>query len=148
MAMDGSIVRCPKCGQANRVPAGSSGKTIRCGKCRTELEAAAGGGAPVALTDASFASRAGAESRMVVDFWAAWCGPCRIIAPVIESLAAARGDVVFAKVNVDENPRTAATFGIQSIPTLVFLSRGTEKGRLVGAVGEGQIRQALAQYLA
>ncbi|HEY0592066.1 MAG TPA: thioredoxin [Thermoanaerobaculia bacterium] len=146
--MERGIVRCPKCGQANRVPAGSGGKTIRCGKCRTELGAPAGGGAPVTLTDASFTSRAGAESRMVVDFWAAWCGPCRIIAPVIESLAAARGDVVFAKVNVDENPRTAATFGIQSIPTLVFLANGREKGRLVGAVGEGQIRQAIAQYLA
>ena len=85
---------------------------------------------------------------MVVDFWAPWCGPCRTIAPVVESLAASRNDVIFAKVNVDENPRTAALFSIQGIPTLVFLASGREKGRLVGAVGEGQIRQAMAQYLA
>jgi thioredoxin len=145
--MEGTIVCCPSCGQSNRIPAGAAGKSVRCGKCQTALTPG-GGGAPVVLTDASFPARSGAERAMVVDFWAAWCGPCRMIAPVIESLAASRADVVFAKVNVDENPRTAALFGIQSIPTLVFLSNGREKGRLVGAVGEGQIRQAIAQYLA
>jgi thioredoxin 1 len=109
---------------------------------------AAAGGAPIVLTDATFSSRAGSERSMVVDFWAPWCGPCGTIAPAIESLAASHTDVVFAKVNVDENPRTAALFAIQGIPTLVFLASGREKGRLVGAVGEGQIRQAIAQYLA
>jgi thioredoxin 2 len=146
--MEGMVVRCPSCGQANRIPAGSTGKSVRCGRCRTELGGDGSGGAPVVLTDATFSSRSSAERSMVVDFWAPWCGPCRTIAPVIESLAASRSDIVFAKVNVDENPRTAALFAIQGIPTLVFLASGREKGRLVGAVGEGQIRQAIAQYLA
>ena len=143
--MDSSIVACPHCGRKNRLPADAGGKTVVCGECKAPLEAS--GGSPVVLTDGDFAARSSSEGAMVVDFWAAWCGPCRIIAPVIESLAASRRDVVFAKVNVDENPSTAARYGIQSIPTLVFLSRGVEKGRLVGAVGRPQIEQAISRFL-
>ncbi|MGH9456154.1 MAG: thioredoxin [Thermoanaerobaculia bacterium] len=139
-----AIVRCPSCGQANRIPERAAGKSVRCGKCGTELPR---GGAPVTLTDATFDARVAPEPAMVVDFWAAWCGPCRVMAPVIDALAASMGDVVFAKVNVDENPRTAARFGIQGIPTLVFLARGADKGRVVGAVGEAQIREAIARHL-
>ena len=84
---------------------------------------------------------------MVVDFWAPWCGPCRVIAPVIERLAASTPGVVFAKVNVDENPGTAGRFGVQGIPTLVFLANGEEKGRLVGAADEARIRDSVERYL-
>jgi thioredoxin 1 len=101
----------------------------------------------VELTDANF-REAVARGAFVVDFWAAWCGPCRTIAPVIEELAAQRRDVRFGKLNVDQNPRTAAAFGVQGIPLLVFFRDGAEKGRVTGAVPKGQIEAAIARYLA
>jgi thioredoxin len=144
--MADDIVRCPSCGQANRVPPVGSGKKAVCGKCQTPLEA--GNGAPVVVTDATFATLVGGAKPVVVDFWAAWCGPCRIIAPVIESLAAERSDVTFAKLNVDENRRTSAQFNVSGIPTLVFFRNGKEAGRVVGAVGKPQIEAAIRQYFA
>jgi thioredoxin 1 len=84
----------------------------------------------------------------VVDFWAAWCGPCRIIAPILDELARERSDVTFAKLNVDENPRTATQFGVQGIPLLIFFSNGAEAGRVVGAVPKDKIEAAIQQYFA
>jgi len=138
--MDGEIIRCSSCGQLNRVP---PGKKAVCGKCKTALTAA--NGHPVELSDASFRSTIG-SGDFVIDFWAAWCGPCRIIAPVLEQLASERSDVRFAKLNVDENPRTAASFGVQGIPLLVFFRDGAEVGRVVGAVPKAQIEAAIARY--
>lgn len=143
--MDGRIVRCPQCGKANRVPPLGSGKRAVCGNCKAALEAGGGNGV-VTLTDASF-SDAIRGGKSVVDFWAAWCGPCRMIAPVLEQLASERSDVRFAKLNVDENRRTASQFGVQSIPLLIFFRDGAEAGRLVGAVPRGQIEAAIQQYL-
>jgi thioredoxin len=142
--MADDIRRCPSCGQANRVPSTAAGQTIVCGKCRTPLPAASA--RPVDVTDATFESIVG-QGRAVVDFWAAWCGPCRMIGPVIEELASERTDVRFAKLNVDDNQRTAAAFGVQSIPLLVFFKDGKEQGRLVGAVPRPQIEAAMARYL-
>lgn len=142
--MDGEIRRCPTCGQANKIPADAAGKTVVCGKCKTPL--AASGAHPVALTDANFRTEM-AKGSLVVDFWAAWCGPCRMIAPVIEELAAERTDVRFAKLNVDENPRTASQFGVQGIPLLIFFKDGAERGRVVGAVPRNRIEAAIEQYL-
>lgn len=142
--MSTGIVRCPSCGQANRVPDLASGKRAVCGKCKAPL----GGdsGRPVELTDTNFQSQV-AKGACVVDFWAAWCGPCRTIGPVIEELARERADVRFGKLNVDENPRTASAFGVQGIPLLVFFRDGAEKGRVTGAVPKGQIEAAIARYL-
>ena len=139
------VIRCPNCGQANRVPDLGSGKSAVCGKCKTPLTAS-GDGHPIALTDADFERRI-ASGKFVVDFWAAWCGPCRMIAPMIEQLATEQREVRFAKVNVDENPRTSSSFGIQGIPLLVFFKDGIERGRVVGAVPKGQIEAAIRQYL-
>jgi len=139
------IVRCPSCGQANRLPA--DGKKAVCGKCKTPLASGGnGGGHPIDVTDANFAEtiRSGAY---VVDFWAGWCGPCRMIAPVIEEMAASRSDVRFAKLNVDQNPRTAQTYRAMSIPLLVLFKDGVEKGRVVGAVPRTHIEAAIRQYL-
>ena len=141
--MAGQVVRCPACGQANRLPPPESGRKAVCGKCRTDLSA---GGRPVTLTDANFQSSV-AQGPFVVDFWAAWCGPCRVVGPVIDALAAERADVRFGKLNVDENPRTSAAFGVQGIPLLVFFRDGRETGRLVGAVPKAQIEAAISRYL-
>jgi thioredoxin len=144
--MDGEIRRCPSCGQANKIPADAAGKTVVCGKCKTPLAAGSGGAHPVELNDANFRAEVG-RGGMVVDFWAAWCGPCRMIAPIIEELATERTDVRFGKLNVDENPRTASQFGVQGIPLLIFFKDGAERGRVVGAVPRHRIEAAIEQYL-
>jgi thioredoxin len=139
------IVRCANCGQANRVPpVGSRSKAV-CGKCKAPL-ALPSNGHPIDVTDADLAEtiRSGA---FVVDFWAAWCGPCRMIAPILEELAGSMSDVRFAKLNVDQNPRAASQYRAMSIPLLVFFKDGVEKGRVVGAVPRGQIESAIKQYL-
>lgn len=142
------VIRCPSCGQANRVPDVTAGQTAICGRCKTPLGRKAAGGHPIELSDANFAETIGDGRPTVVDFWAAWCGPCRMIAPIIEDLAASRADVRFAKLNVDENSQTSARFGVQGIPLLVFFKDGSERGRVVGAVPRGQIEAAITQYLA
>ena len=144
--MDGEIRRCPSCGQANKIPAAAAGKTVVCGKCRKPLAAASGGAHPIELNDGNFRAEVG-SGPMVVDFWAAWCGPCRMIAPIIEELAAERSDVRFGKLNVDENPRSASQFGVQGIPLLIFFKDGAERGRVVGAVPRYRIEAAIEQYL-
>src|SRR5688572_23637590 len=137
------ILRCPNCGQANNVPPNvGSGKKAVCGKCKTPLTT----GKPVELSDANFRS-AVASGKYVVDFWAGWCGPCRMIAPILDELAAARTDITFGKLDVDRNPSTAAAFHARSIPLLVFLENGVEKGRVVGAVPRGTIEAKIAEHL-
>ena len=144
--MDENVVRCPACGQMNRIPQLGSGKRVVCGRCKTPLQAGSNGnGHPIELTDANFQSSI-RSGNYVVDFWAAWCGPCRMIAPVIEQLAAEREDVRFAKLNVDQHPRTAATFHVQGIPLLVFFRDGSEVGRVTGAVPKAQIEAAIQRY--
>jgi thioredoxin len=145
--MDGNVIRCPACGQANRVPEVGSGKKAVCGKCKAPLAAhGKDGGHPIVLTDATFDSTI-SSGKYVVDFWAAWCGPCRMIAPILDEIAAERTDVTIAKLNVDENPRTASEFGVQGIPLLIFFKNGAEAGRVVGAVPRGQIEAAIQRYL-
>ena len=142
--MDGEVVRCASCGQANRVPSLDSGKKAVCGKCHAPLVGARNGH-PVELNDSNFKSETG-SGNVIVDFWAAWCGPCRILGPVIDQLAAERKDVRFGKLNVDQNPRTAASFGVQGIPLLVFFRDGAEVGRVTGAVPKAQIETAISRY--
>ncbi|MEM1943020.1 MAG: thioredoxin [Candidatus Caldarchaeum sp.] len=103
---------------------------------------------PVELTDLSFNDFISKHEFAVVDFWAEWCAPCRAIAPVVKELARQySGRVVFGKLNVDENPRTAAMFGIMSIPTLIFFKKGKPVDMVVGAVPKRMLETRIAQHL-
>jgi thioredoxin 1 len=104
--------------------------------------------APVELSDSDFDQTIRSKPLVVVDCWAAWCYPCRIIAPIVEELAAEYTSVaMFAKLNVDENPSTAMRYVIQSIPTILIIKNGVEVERIVGAVPKAQIEAALKKHL-
>ena len=102
------------------------------------------------LSDSTFdESVGGASTAVVVDFWAEWCGPCKMIAPVLEDIAKEHsGRISIAKLNVDENPDTARRFEVLSIPTLIIFKDGEPHKRLVGAKGKAQLLQELAEYIA
>jgi thioredoxin 1 len=100
------------------------------------------------LDDSNFESAVNANASIVVDFWAPWCGPCRMLAPVVESLAKDyKGKVVFAKLDTDESPRTAMSLGISSIPTLIFFRGGKQVDRLTGAHPRSNIETVLKKHL-
>ncbi|MFZ5851082.1 MAG: thioredoxin [Actinomycetota bacterium] len=102
------------------------------------------------VTDATFDSDVLASDKTVlVDFWAEWCGPCRLVAPVLEEIAAEHADrLVVAKLNVDENPRTAAAYGITSIPTMNVYKGGTLVKQIIGARPKAAILRDLAEFVA
>jgi thioredoxin 1 len=103
---------------------------------------------PIVLTDSNFASEVTKCPIMLVDFWAPWCGPCRMVSPIIEQLSREySGRVAFGKVNVDENQRIAASFGIQSIPTLMIFKGSKAVDIIIGAMPKAQIEMKLKQQL-
>jgi thioredoxin 1 len=103
---------------------------------------------PIVLTDSNFASEVTKYPIMLVDFWAPWCGPCRMVSPIIEQLSREySGRVAFGKVNVDENQRIAASFGIQSIPTMMIFKGSKAVDVIIGAMPKAQIEAKLKQQL-
>lgn len=103
---------------------------------------------PVVLTDSNFKGEIAKYPMMLVDFWAPWCGPCRIVSPIIEQLAKAySGRVAFGKVNVDENQMISGSLGIQSIPTMVIFKGGKAVDLMVGALPKAQIEMKIKQQL-
>ncbi|HXL79707.1 MAG TPA: thioredoxin [Pyrinomonadaceae bacterium] len=146
------IVTCDKCGTKNRVEASSrAGRIAKCGKCGNVLTSAtahpASPAKPVVVTDQNFAQEILNSSGVVLlDCWAPWCGPCRMIGPIMEQLAAeAVGRYRVAKLNVDDNPQTASQFQIQSIPTMLLFKNGKLIDRLIGAHPKQAIVAKLAQ---
>jgi thioredoxin len=101
------------------------------------------------VTDNNFAAEVlEASQPVLVDFWAPWCGPCRIIAPHLEELDNERDDLTVVKMNVDENPQTAAKYGIMSIPTLILFKNGEVAKQVVGALPKSRLQQELEPALA
>ncbi len=132
MNADTLHVACPHCGAINRLPAGRIDEAPTCGRCGKELLQ----GQPLELTDANFDAVVGATGRPVlVDFWAPWCGPCRMMAPAFEQAGKQlAGRALLVKVNSDDNPGLSQRYGIRSIPTLLRLDDGRETKRQSGAV--------------
>lgn len=144
------VVACGKCGAKNRIDEGRlANSEAKCGRCGAKLEAASGNGAgakPQIVTDASFQQDVLQTSGapILVDCWAPWCGPCRIVGPIMDQLAAESGGRYrIAKLNVDENPLTASRYQIASIPTMLIFKDGALIDRIVGA----QPKQAIVERL-
>jgi thioredoxin len=142
-----AIVVCPNCGAKNRVDQTRANRLQAvCGKCGQKLPSASveADGHPLTVTDANFDEVISDSRPVLVDFWAAWCGPCRMIAPAIEELARdSQGRYVVAKLNVDENQQTPGRYHIEGIPTLLIFKSGQLVDRLVGL----QPKQAIQQHL-
>ena len=101
----------------------------------------------ITASDASFEEIIGADKPVLVDFWAEWCGPCRMVGPILEEVAAEQDDISVAKLNVDENPQSAMQYDVMSIPTLIVFQDGVEKKRLVGAHSKAALLDELTQFL-
>lgn len=140
------VVVCSKCGSKNRVDETRLEKSeAKCGRCGQTLSATQDS-KPIIITDQTFEREVlqTTGKPVLVDCWAPWCGPCRVIAPVLDQLAAeSEGSYRIAKLNVDENPQTSASYQISSIPTMLIFKDGKLIDRLVGA----QPKQAIAERL-
>jgi thioredoxin 2 len=143
------VVVCSKCGSKNRVDERRLATSeAKCGRCGAKLSSTTGqqDSKPVTISDGTFEREVLQTSGrpVLVDCWAPWCGPCRMIAPVLDELAAeSQGRYRITKLNVDENPQTSARFKISSIPTLLIFKEGKLIDRLIGA----QPKQAIAERL-
>ena len=124
---DGKVVACTSCGKKNRVPVSAKGKP-QCASCKAALPWI------VDATDQSIASALDTKQLVLIDLWAPWCGPCKMVAPILQQLASRyAGRIKVVKVNVDDNPRSAQTYDARSIPTLVFVRNGSVVERVIGA---------------
>ena len=147
---DSYVVRCMNCGTKNRVPADKVEISAKCGKCGSPLNTEDLRNAhPAAVTDGNFDTQVlKSPLPVLLDCWAPWCGPCKMVGPIMDELASEwRGRVKVCKLNVDENPIMGSKFQIRSIPTLLIFDNGRLMETLVGAVPKEQIMQTMARFL-
>ena len=136
------IVKCPACGTKNKIDENAEGAPV-CGKCKSPLLLHQTTG-PINLSDTDFDSFiANSPKPVLVDFWASWCGPCRMMEPILENFARSQSSIVIAKLNTESNPLIPSKFQIFSIPTMILFENGKEVERLTGAMP----LEALEKYL-
>lgn len=141
--MEESLVLCPQCGISNRLGTPTSAQAPICGKCKSAL--------PWIITGSDISFRKELETSMpvLVDFWAEWCAPCRMTAPVLDDLARDKaGHIKLVKINIDQNPTTAERFNIRSIPTMILFKNGQAVETLVGAMSKDALLERLRPHLA
>ncbi len=140
--MNENVVVCPQCGTKNRIKSDGSDQVPVCGKCKNPLPWL------VTATDQSFAQEIQGGVPVLVDFWAEWCGPCRMVAPVLEELAQDNpGRLKVVKLNVDQNPVTAGHYQIRSIPTMLLFKNGQVVDSLIGAMSKNALVRRLQPHL-
>ncbi len=139
--MGAPVVDCPSCGAKNRVPVVSGGHP-RCAKCHADLPWVVDAG------DADFAQAIRTGQLVIVDLWAPWCGPCRMVAPILSKLSREfAGRLKVVKVNVDESPKVARRYEARSIPMLLFVQGGEVVNTVIGAQPEHVMRTLTTSYL-
>jgi thioredoxin 2 len=140
------IRKCPSCGKNNRIPPEHLADRGRCGACKAELPPVA---EPIEADPETFDSIiGGARVPVLVDFWAAWCGPCRMVAPIVEQIATEyEGQIKVGKLDVDANQRTAVRFNVRSIPSILFFKDGQLVDTVVGAVPKPILERKVKELL-
>lgn len=138
------IIVCPSCNAKNRVPEDKLTEQPTCGQCYSALVPLA----PIELNEQNFSQFiTGSDLPIFIDLWAEWCGPCKMMAPHFEQVAKQYPNVIFAKINTEENPRLSSAFNVRSIPTLVLMNKTTELARISGALRSTELKQWLDQQL-
>ena len=138
------IIVCASCGAKNRVPEEKLAVHPNCGQCHQPLLTLA----PIELNEQNFSNFiSNTDLPVLIDLWAEWCGPCKMMAPHFAEVAKHNSHVVFAKIDTEANPRLSAAFNVRSIPTLVLMNKTTELARISGALRTPELQQWLNQQL-